>query len=472
MGDFAFFANENLNINYLLGEFDMKLNTSVYSPVDFATTEAEMHPTLEYVTTTYYSGGSYVNVTGDAYPLWHQGPNIVSAAQEYGAGRVFLVGDINFPSTEFDTNDNEQYVINLMNWISSGAAQVLLYVDEPVSVNYFRTPVAYALNELGVNYYMTTKNNYFNLSMHIEEWYLVIVDNPWNTVNTYYQVITDYISNNGRFLMSGYQVNQYSSSPLWPMLGFEYAAEMPDKVELYSWDVDAPIFRMPHDFSGIANFTPGHDYGDEGDMLRVFENATALAGFTNTTQDGNASIVLRNDGMTLYNAYLIDEFDGDLDDSTYTDNYELWLNEIAYMLRPTIDEPGNVVFEIGSTGHSIVWHPHSIFPVEYLIERDSVLVEHEPWLGGIVEIGLDTLSVGTYTYVITVRDRAGHIAVDEVEVSVEEIPTTPTTTTTPSTTPTTPPPTPPDSTLLMIIAAGAVGVIIIIIILIAKKKGS
>ena len=269
--------------------------------------------------------------------------------------------------------------------------------------------------------------------------------------------------------MSGYQVSSYQSSPLWPMLGFEYAAEMPDEIELYPWDVDAPIFRMPHDFNGMANFTPGPDYGDEGDLLTVFDNATALAGFTNTTQDGNASIVLRNDGMTLYNAYLIDEFDGDLDDSTYTDNYELWLNEIAYMLRPNIDAPGDVEYVEGTTGHSIVWHPHSVYPVDYLIERDSVLVEHEPWVEDTITLDIDGLAHGTYVFVIAVMDRAGLTAVDEVVVTVTEVPTTPPTTPT-NTTGTPTPPAPIDPTLLMIIAGGAAGVIIIIVILIMVKK--
>ena len=476
MGDYAFFADENLNVNYLLGEFDMKLNTSEYSPISFATTEAEMHPTLESVTTTYYSGGSYVNVTGDAYPLWHHGPNIVSAAQEYGAGRVILMGDINLPSTEFDTNDNTQYVINLMNWISSGPAQVLLYVDEPLSVNHYRTPVANALNELGIDYYLTfgvsTNGFYLNLSLHLQEWHLVIVDNPWWGISSKYLEFKDYIESGGRFLMSSYQVNSYQSSPLWPMLGFEYAAQMPDEVELFPWDVDDPIFNIPHDFNGIVNFTPDYDYGDEGDMLTVFENATALAGFSNTTQDGNASIVVRNDGMTLYNAYLIDEFSFDLDDSTYADNFELWLNEIAYMLRATIDEPADVEYVEGTTGHSIVWHPHSVYPVDYLIERDGGLVEHEPWVEDTITLDIDGLANGTYVFVIAVMDRAGFTAIDEVVVTVTEVPTTPPTTPTTTTPTTTPPTTPPDSTLLIIIAGGAAVVIIIVIILISKKKGS
>jgi hypothetical protein len=200
-------------------------------------------------------------------------------------------------------------------------------------------------------------------------------------------------------------------------------------------------------------------------MLTVFDNATALAGFSDTPQDGNASIVLRNDGMTLYNAYLIDQFDGDVDDSTYADNFELWLNEIAFMLRPTIDQPGNYVITEGELGHNIVWHPHSLLPAEYILEIDGVPVEHEPWFGDEIVVNLDGLAVGTYDFAVTVRDRAGYEVADVVEVTVEEevIPTT---------TPTTPtvPPGEFDPTVLLIIGAAAAGVIVIMLILIMMKK--
>jgi hypothetical protein len=270
---------------------------------------------------------------------------------------------------------------------------------------------------------------------------------------------------NGKFLMSGYQVSAASTSPLWSVLGFEYAAQAPDNPDLYIWDEGASIFNQPYDY-GALNFTNfGLDYGDEGDLLTVFDNATALAGFSDTPQDGNASIVLRNDGMTLYNAYLIDEFDGDTDDSTYPDNFELWLNEIAFMLRVSIDQPGNVVYTEGDTGNEIVWHPHSLLPAEYIIERDGVPIEHEPWFGGPIVLDVDGLAAGTYQFAITVMDRAGYEAADVVEVTVEEEVTTPTTTTTPS--PTLPP---GDPTLLLIIAAAAGGVIIIVVILIMMKK--
>jgi hypothetical protein len=185
LGENSAFIPENQNLNYLLSAFDMSVSSSVYNVFGFSTSDSELHPTTEYVSTTYYDGGSYVNVTGEAYPLWYDGLNIVSAAQEYGMGRVFLAGDINFLGNFIGNDDNVQYGVNLVNWLSSGPASVLCYTDEPYSANWHQTPVALALNELGVDYFLTVTEPYLNLSMHLNKDYeLVIVDNVWWGVRT------------------------------------------------------------------------------------------------------------------------------------------------------------------------------------------------------------------------------------------------------------------------------------------------
>ncbi|MBN2230863.1 MAG: hypothetical protein JW779_14845 [Candidatus Thorarchaeota archaeon] len=467
LGEVASFSVENTNINYLLSGFDMWLTTTNYVVSPFTTTANTEHPTMETAPDTYYSSGVYVNVTGDAYPLWYHGSYIVNAAQEYGRGRVFLAGDINFIDWFYIVSaSNREYAINLVNWLSSGPAPVLLYTDEGSSSSYYRGPVATALNELGIDYYLTFQEKYLNLSLHLQDWYLVIVDNPWYAVYSHHSSFREYIASGGRFLMSSYLVDVFPTDPLWAMLGFEYVADVPDDIPLYIWDVDAPVFNRPHDY-GAANFTPTDDIGDMGDNLTVFDNATALAGFTDTPQAGNAAIVLRNDGKTLYNAYLIDQFWGDNDDSTYADNYELWLNEIAYMLRPTISKPADVEYEEGTTGHSIVWNSDSFYPLEYLIERNSDLIAHYPWDGGAISISIDGLAIGTYIFEITVSDRVGYTESDTVTVVVTESITTTTTTTTTITT--TMDGTPYDPTLVIVALVG-VGVAIVLIVILQKKR--
>jgi hypothetical protein len=457
LGDYNTFSEQNANMNYLLSNFDMSLTSTMYTVGSFTTTEYEIHPTVESVTSTYYAGGVYLNITGDAYPLWYDGPNIVSAAREYGSGRVYLCGDINAFAVEINNAANMQYSINLVNWISSGSAPVLLYVDEPWSANYYRTPVALALNELALDYYLTSDAPYLNLSLSLREWYLVIVDNPWPSIYEFYLDFDEYIQSGGRFLMSGYQVSSRPNSPLWSTLGFGFAGPSADSVPLYVWDESASIFNIPHQY-GAANFTPFTDYGDEGDMLNVLGNATAIAGFSPTSQSGNASIVVRNDGMTVYNGYLIDEFSNDLDDSTYADNFELWLNEIAFLLRPSIDHPSDVEFTEGTPGHSITWTPTSVYPAGYHIRINGSLAEQDLWHGGPIAFSVDNLVNGTHVVVITAMDKAGYTVTDEVIVTVT--PTTPTTTAG----------LPPINPTLVIVILAAAGVAVVIIIVLMKQR--
>ena len=105
--------------------------------------------------------------------------------------------------------------------------------------------------------------------------------------------------------------------------------------------------------------------------MTVTGGATPLAGFTATPQADNALISLSADERVLYNGYLFDEMDGDLDDSTYSDRFELWQNEIAFMLRPTIDSPSDFNFTTGTTGNEVVWHGDSYSPNHYEILQNE-----------------------------------------------------------------------------------------------------
>jgi hypothetical protein len=301
----------------------------------------------------------YINVTGDAYPIWTDAPdgNIVVAASEFGEGRVILTADINWLQSSGGTLDlasNREILRNIANWLTSARANVLVYTDW--IMNPYKTPVALALNDLGVKYYLTygiptTPFEYFNHSLNHYPWDMVIVDNPnYFGFETFYDEIVDYIDTGGHLIMSYFNVDVDSSHPIWAKLGFAFNADISAQPPIFIWDAGHDIFQQPVGYNA-DNFTAGTSYADDGDTLTVFPNATALAGQTTTEQADEALIVLRNDERTLFNSYLIDYFDVDTDDSTYLDNFELWKNEIAFMLRPKLeflpDFP--VVKSVGST---------------------------------------------------------------------------------------------------------------------------
>jgi hypothetical protein len=327
------------NINYLLSTFNLRME-NVHSGSTGTFTYFVNHPTIEGCSGVYVSSPGLVNYSAPAYPIWGEDAgNILFAARTYGAGRVLLGADINWlENTYLGSADNEQYAINVVNWLTAATATVLLYTDEPFSANEYRTPVCLALNDLGVSYALTFDGAYFNLSLNLYAWALVVVDNPWHGITSLYGEIGQYVDAGGRLIFSSFQVDGVASSPLWPKLGFTFAADMPDSVPVYIWSASHDIFTTPNDYTA-GNFTPTLDYGDEGDLLTVQSNATALAGATATATAGQAVIILRNDKHTLYNGYLIDQFAGDLDDSTYQDRLELWENEIAFMLVPLVTPP-------------------------------------------------------------------------------------------------------------------------------------
>ncbi|MFX1280959.1 MAG: DUF4350 domain-containing protein, partial [Promethearchaeota archaeon] len=329
----------NLRVNDLLANFDLRMNTM--SSGSGSAIYQVTHPTLEGCSQISVSAPGKIVYEGEAFPIWGaDADNIFVAGQEYGEGRVILISDLApFRDSTIMSDDNLQYAINLMNWFVGWGSGILLYTDEPYSVNYYHTPVVNALNELKLPFYLTFTWSYFNLSLNLKDWKLVIIDNPWYFDTSYFDDIVEYLEDDGRLIMSSYYATV--SHQLWAEMGIANAASLPDSVPLHIWDDSHDIFNTPLDF-GLTQYTPVIDYGTEGNLLTVFPNATALAGYTVSETADNALIVLRNDKKTLYNGYLIDQFTSDTDDSTYPDNFELWLNEIAYMWKFTASSKGGI----------------------------------------------------------------------------------------------------------------------------------
>ncbi len=344
--DGVWFDKPNEITSTLLAPFGLSLHPTYGVGSTITHTDFNIHPTTEDTDLGLtFSVYGYINVTGPAYPIWEEGSNIVVAGSEFGEGRVILTSDINWLQStggNIDLVSNKEYVRNVANWLTSTRANVLIYTDWFVSPSYYRTPLALALNDLGVKYYLTGgvasgPFDYWNLSLNLYPWDLVIVDNPnYFGLEAFYDEIIEYIDSGGHLIMSCFNVDNDAAHPLWAKLGFAFNADFSTQPPVYIWDAGHDIFSQPMDYNA-DNFTAGTSFGDDGDRLTVFANATALAGYTTTELADEALIVLRNDEQTLFNSYLIDYFDVDTDDSTYFDAFELWKDEIAFMLRPKLE---------------------------------------------------------------------------------------------------------------------------------------
>ena len=87
---------------------------------------------------------------------------------------------------------------------------------------------------------------------------------------------------------------------------------------------------------------------------------------------------------------------------------------------PTIDQPGNLIFNEGSTGHSITWHPSSEIPDHYTISIGPMYWSPTPhsWNGQAINYNVDGLPWGTTGYICTVYDTQGRSASSQVYVTV------------------------------------------------------
>ena len=459
MGDTPMLSSSDAYLNYLLSSFGIEFNLAGSTGFDIIASPADEHPMHETTSAMEYDDSSYLNLTGDAFPLWQTGPNVLCAGQEYQDGRVVVIGDVNLATTlAILEQHNYRFLMNVANWLSSATADVLLMNGEFLGIERYKVAPALALNGLGINYYLCHSPYYLNLSLYEywEQWDLVIVDEPGLIIGAYLDDIQEWVESGGELIMSYYWMHNSPDHPLWPLLGVYPTAGAADEPDLYIWEPAHPIFNIPVEYDGSL-FVPTIDYGTEGSLHHVFSNATALVGYTATSEVNQTAIALRNDLQTLFNGFLIDEFQGDHDESTYMDSFELWFNEIAFMYfeRPTIDSPADATYVVGETGNEIMWTPSAdAGPSEYILRINGSIDTTAEWGGEPIVVNIDNVNVSITTYQLTVIDVLGYTATDTVVLNVTAY---------------VPPPGGLDPLLLIAIGAGAI--IVVAIVLIASKRG-
>ncbi|HOP40672.1 MAG TPA: PEP-CTERM sorting domain-containing protein [Geobacteraceae bacterium] len=183
-----------------------------------------------------------------------------------------------------------------------------------------------ALNNLGLSYTRAYSSD-FNSLLQGSAWDLVVVDCP-SSHPTSWDPLISYINSGGTVIMSFWNLDIYPV--LADTFNVNVTSDFFSPQTVYRWDSTHPIFN------GVSDLTSWTDsWADDGDNLSItaMSGAYALAGFTTTQQSNSAAIVLGNNGRTLYNGFLFDEFNnGTL----------LIQNEISYMLQP-VPEPSTVM---------------------------------------------------------------------------------------------------------------------------------
>lgn len=409
--------------NYLLSNFNIRLNTTLHSSDTNSATPSD-HPTTERCPSLFFEWPkAYLNISSSAERIWYTGGDTWVAADEIQSGRIVVSGDSNIFQNDNLLQNNIQFITNVANWLTSSSAEVLVYHDWSGISNYnpYRSAIAQALNNLGMKFMLTTYPTYFNISLNEGTWELIISDANSISPTTLHGEVMDHIEDGGKLIMRDFAF-RFTGYPLWNYIGFEGLNDRITKAPppVYLWDAAHEVFNKPLSYEANNISTTNNYLFTDYTNVTLFDNATAIAGVSVTPEENKSAIVLGAGGNAICNMFGLLEYDQDTDDSTYRDNYEIWLNEIAYIMRPTIDSPSDITIEVLSRSESITWTPQSDRPYFYEIERNSFLIFDRPWDGGQIPLDLEEDNLDDVTFELTVYDTARYSVSDTVVVTVED----------------------------------------------------
>ncbi|MFX1280610.1 MAG: hypothetical protein ACFFA3_14630 [Promethearchaeota archaeon] len=199
----------------------------------------------------------------------------------------------------------------------------------------------------------------------------------------------------------------------------------------YDDDISAPFISITYSGSGTIN-DPGTwhivvedpESGIAGIQILVDGeekyNNQALAGILEFTYDESVPIVVGEHTITV-NAVNNDN-DGENDEESATESE--WVDIIGDTIPPSINNPADIEYEIGSIGNSISWIVADENPDTFTILLDGSSFGSGTWESGIpIEIIADGLSIGVHEFLISVYDTYDNYIEDVVLVNV--IDTTP-----------------------------------------------
>jgi len=341
------------NLNYLLSSTGLSIID--VGPHSTLTTSFE-HPTEEGCFSLTMGTGDQVTNTGNAFPLWGNSPSeICIAGEESGNGRIILTGDLLLSDDRIFSTNNLQFSINAANWLTASQAKVLILIGDHANPdpndNIYKGPVATALNDLGLKFYLTFTCSYLNLSLANNDWDLVIVDEIYSTgsISNYASDIINYMDGGGHLIIYSYSI--YNGGPLWDYLGYAYEGtylSLPPIV--YIWNTGHPIFNTPAQYGANNITTSLTPLGTDFVNVTLHSNATGIAGLSETATVESNAIILGVNGRAISNLFALTEYYDDTDDSTYPDALEIWENEISFMWAQIIAEP---IVEDGIPGYNM-----------------------------------------------------------------------------------------------------------------------
>ncbi|UCG02614.1 MAG: hypothetical protein JSW11_01210, partial [Candidatus Heimdallarchaeota archaeon] len=185
-------------------------------------------------------------------------------------------------------------------------------------------------------------------------------------------------------------------------------------------DDSYPVFSAtPSDITYIEG-TVGHTLSwtvidSDPDNYTIYKNGGNIE--IGSWISGNP-IQISIDGLTVgfYNFTLIVE---DSDGNSINDTVMV---TVDITMAPTLTSPEDISYIEGSTGYNISWVAIDSDPDNYFIYKDGLRFEKGSWISGNpIQISIDGLSSGSYSYTLIVEDTYENLVFDTVVVTVIDI---------------------------------------------------
>jgi len=187
---------------------------------------------------------------------------------------------------------------------------------------------------------------------------------------------------------------------------------------------DGIFFWTSHGNDVINNTISHNDYSglyfyDSNDNTIIGNNITenGVVGIYGDYADNNDFIC----NNISYNTFGIYFFSSSNNNTIWSNNTVSDNTNTDVMGTPTINEPVDYAYIVGTTSHNITWNPNqwNTSPNYYIILRNGALIANNTWSGGNIVEYIDGLSVGTYKYTCTAYATNGNRARDTVVITVK-----------------------------------------------------
>lgn len=216
--------------------------------------------------------------------------------------------------------------------------KVLAFADDQYHKN--PTFLEQALQNLGISYTFVYDNlSLFETDLTSQHWDEVLIQNDYSLLlSTTLPAINTWVQGGGHLGAEIWQIADpsHSSDPLFATLGVSYVSNIPKNAPIPAtvwWVPGHPIFTTPTSAAAwpyVALCPLGSSCGTYDNPVSGV--STAIAGWTSTRMQGQANLIVRNDGQTVFKTFL-DEANTNVDSNSngIKDAVELWEN-IAYFL--------------------------------------------------------------------------------------------------------------------------------------------